>query len=340
MLIKELALKLKLIFLPCKGNEYRPKFLNSRFLAYYAVFLLVLKIFLIPFLIYFPKTVFFAEITRTALIAFANEERMLWGSPSLQESSKLNEAAYLKAQDMIGKDYFAHYCPQGTSPWYWFQRVGYNYRFAGENLAIGFLDSQQVHRAWMASPSHQKNILNPNFKETGIAVVRGKFEGKEVVLAVQLFGTLQEPILIPEEPIIISEEPIIIPEDPVLIPQIPISEEEVNEEISEVLAEEEEEKEEFAFLPEEGKDIALFLFQFTALRYSDLLQKLIYASLILVIASLLIVIIFDFFVYQKFEIDHKDIVFNAIGFIFLLLVFLYIDKENVIQLIPHNFQIY
>ena len=338
MLIKELMLKLKLIFIPCKENEYRPKFLNSRFLAYYAVFLLVLKIFLIPFIIYFPKTVFFAEITKTALITLANEERNIWGFSSLEENPKLNEAAYLKAQDMLEKNYFAHYCPQGTSPWHWFQRAGYNYKFAGENLAIGFLDSQQVHQAWMASPSHQRNILNPSFKETGIAVVRGDFEGRDVVLAVQLFGTLQDPVLIPGESIA-------MPEDSVLMPQIPISEQETieerwdrEEEISEVLAGEEEE--EFAFLPEEGKDIALFLFQFTALKYSDLLQKLIYASLFLVIASLLIVIIFDFFVYQKFEIDHKDIVFNAIGFIFLLLVFLYIDKENVIQLIPHNFQIY
>jgi hypothetical protein len=315
-MFKELILKLKLIFIPCEANKYRPKFLDGQFLTYYVISLLILKLFLVPFIIYFPKSIFFAEITKTALIDSTNEERVSSGISSLKENAKLDEAAYLKASDMIEKDYFSHQSPEGISPWYWFNKVGYNYKFAGENLAIGFLDSKEVHQAWMASPSHQKNLLNPNYQETGIAVLKGDFQGSEAVVAVQLFGTPQTSVVTPQ----------------VLTP------EKVEEKGGEVLSVTEPEGS--ASLPEEGKDIALNLFQFTALSYSNVLQKIIYGSLIFIILSLLIVIIFDVFIYQKFEIQYKDIVFNTIGFIILLIIFLSLDKENIIQLIPHNFRIY
>ena len=319
-MFKELILKLKLIFIPCEANKYRPKFLDGQFLAYYVISLLILKLFLVPFIIYFPKSIFFAEITKTALIDSTNEERVSSGISSLKENAKLDEAAYLKASDMIEKDYFSHQSPKGISPWYWFNKVGYNYKFAGENLAIGFLDSKEVHQAWMASPSHQKNLLNPNYQEIGIAVLKGDFQGSEAVVAVQLFGTPQTSVVTPQ----------------VLTPE----KEEIAEEEKEGRVLSVTEPEESASLPEEGKDIALNLFQFTALSYSNVLQKIIYGSLVFIILSLLIVIIFDVFIYQKFEIQYKDIVFNTIGFIILLIIFLSIDKENIIQLIPHNFRIY
>jgi len=332
-MFKELILKLKLIFIPCEANKYRPKFLEGQFLAYYVISLLILKLFLVPFIIYFPKSIFFAEITKTALIDSTNEERVFSGISSLKENAKLDEAAYLKASDMIEKDYFSHQSPEGISPWYWFNKVGYNYKFAGENLAIGFLDSKEVHQAWMASPSHQKNLLNPNYQETGIAVLKGDFQGSEVVVAVQLFGTPQAPVVTPQVPIPGKEE-------------ISEGEKEIAKETSEPVEEKGgevlsvTEPEGSASLPKEGKDIALNLFQFTALSYSNLLQKIIYGSLVFIILSLLIVIIFDVFIYQKFEIQYKDTVFNTIGFIILLIIFLSLDKENIIQLIPHNFRIY
>ena len=319
-MFKELILKLKLIFIPCEANKYRPKFLDGQFLIYYVISLLILKLFLVSFIIYFPKNIFFAEITKTALIDSTNEERVSSGISSLKENAKLDEAAYLKASDMIEKDYFSHQSPEGISPWYWFNEAGYNYKFAGENLAIGFLDSKEVHQAWMASPSHQKNLLNPNYQEIGIAVLKGDFQGSEAVVAVQLFGTPQTSVVTPQ----------------VLIPE----KEEIAEEEKEGRVLSVTEPEGSASLPEEGKDMALNLFQFTALSYSNVLQKIIYGSLVFIILSLLIVIIFDVFIYQKFEIQYKDIVFNTIGFIILLIIFLSLDKENIIQLIPHNFRIY
>ena len=39
----------------------------------------------------------------------------------------------------------------------------------GENLAGGYATVGDAVNAWMASPGHRANILNPLYKETGVA---------------------------------------------------------------------------------------------------------------------------------------------------------------------------
>jgi uncharacterized protein YkwD len=107
----------------------------------------------------------------------------------LRQNPKLNQAAYLKAQDMIKYDYFAHTSPSGKTPWYWLDRVGYNYKTAGENLAIDFVNSQELFQAWYSSSTHRANIINPGFRDIGMAVVRGDFKGRQTTVVAQYFGT-------------------------------------------------------------------------------------------------------------------------------------------------------
>jgi len=40
----------------------------------------------------------------------------------------------------------------------------------------------------MNSPSHRENIMNPNYREIGIAVEQGNYEGTNTSVAVQMFG--------------------------------------------------------------------------------------------------------------------------------------------------------
>ena len=69
------------------------------------------------------------------------------------------------------------------------KRFGYEYVVVGENLALGnFGGDQDVVEAWMNSPGHRANILNPKYQEIGIAVGQGKFEGHNTWIAVQSFG--------------------------------------------------------------------------------------------------------------------------------------------------------
>jgi len=173
------ALKLKKLIIPCPENNYRPGILESRVLIYYIVFLLVLKVFFISFIVF----------SQSLLVELTNEKRESLGLNSLENNEVLQEAAYLKAQDMIENGYFSHESPSGISPWRWFEKAGYNYRAAGENLGIGFLDSEEIYRAWYDSPSHRENLLNPLYKDIGIAVLKGDFHGSETTIVVQLFGS-------------------------------------------------------------------------------------------------------------------------------------------------------
>lgn len=137
-----------------------------------------------------PKILGYAtNITKGEIINLTNKERVKLGASSLSGNSVLDQAAQLKAQDMLVDNYWAHFAPDGTSPWYFFEKAGYRYSWAGENLARDFQTSGGVVAGWMASTAgHRENILNSNFTEMGVAVKNGVLLGEETTLVVQLFG--------------------------------------------------------------------------------------------------------------------------------------------------------
>jgi|GEM_PF-3354354 len=140
-------------------------------------------------------SVAFADsITPNRVVELVNESRLSHGLDVVLVDTKLNEAASLKAHDMLERQYFAHDTPTGETPWYWFGQVEYVYRLAGENLAIDFEDPQEQHTAWMESALHRKNILKSEYEDIGVAVERGVYKGEETVVVVQLFGTKLEKI--------------------------------------------------------------------------------------------------------------------------------------------------
>lgn len=187
--MKKILKKIKILIVPTKENNYRPYFLLSNALFFIVISLFILKIIFFVFLFSFPKTNLFIDVSKSVLLTLTNNQRVNNGISILRENAKLNQAAYLKAKDMLDYDYFAHTSPSGKSPWYWLDLVGYNYQYAGENLAIDFLDSEQLFQAWYASSTHRANIINPKFNDIGIAVVKGEFKGRETTVVVQYFGT-------------------------------------------------------------------------------------------------------------------------------------------------------
>jgi len=128
------------------------------------------------------------RLVESQIINYVNQERVSNSLEQLTENDILNEVANLKAQDMLGNDYFAHTSPIGIDPWYWFDKVGYSYKYAGENLGMDFETSSAVHEAWMNSETHRENILSPKYDEIGVAVKRGIINNKETQIAVQVFG--------------------------------------------------------------------------------------------------------------------------------------------------------
>jgi uncharacterized protein YkwD len=175
--------------IPSKQNNYEARLISKPALAFYTVFLLLFNL-AAPAL--FPESqVSASSITSANIVRLTNNERQNLGLKTLRTNSALNAAAYEKAYDMIQKDYWAHFGPNGETPWQFIKGAGFKpYRYAGENLAKGFTSSEGVHQAWMASPTHRDNIVNSNYADIGVAVVHGKLQGDEVVLVVQMFGTL------------------------------------------------------------------------------------------------------------------------------------------------------
>ena len=134
-----------------------------------------------------------STILPAVVVDLTNAERADNALPPLRPNDTLAAAARLKAAHMAAEGYFAHYSPDGTSPWYWFDQVGYRYAHAGENLAVHFTDSAEMVTAWMNSPSHRENIVGPQYTEIGIGTATGTFQGYETVFVVQLFGAPAAP---------------------------------------------------------------------------------------------------------------------------------------------------
>jgi uncharacterized protein YkwD len=135
-----------------------------------------------------PARVFAATIHTVDLATLINADRAQYHLPPLKIDARLTVAAQEKADDMSAKNYFAHISPDGKNPWYWFRNAGYEYRFAGENLAVGFSDSGDVEEAWMASAPHRGNILNIHYTQIGVAVSQGMLGGRLVHFVVVEFG--------------------------------------------------------------------------------------------------------------------------------------------------------
>jgi hypothetical protein len=134
-----------------------------------------------------------STVLPAVIVELTNEERSESNLGQLRRNSVLDSAAQMKAAHMAKNEYFAHYSPDGVSPWHWFGEANYNFVHAGENLAVHFSESDAVVDAWMDSPTHRANILGGNYTEIGVGTAQGTYEGFKTVYVVQLFGTPAEP---------------------------------------------------------------------------------------------------------------------------------------------------
>ncbi|MDQ3239595.1 MAG: CAP domain-containing protein [bacterium] len=176
-------------FLPHKKNKYRAHLLKPIALQAVIFFLIALQFSFVYIKQANPAVLGVSyNITPQEIVNQTNDWRGKSGLNALRLNGPLSVAAQLKGQDMLEKGYWAHVSPDGKAPWYWINRAGYNYLRAGENLAKDFRDTTSTVNAWMNSPGHKANILNPNYKDIGIGVVSGPFNGYDTVIVVQMFG--------------------------------------------------------------------------------------------------------------------------------------------------------
>lgn len=181
---------LKHHFVPSHHNAYQPHLLRRSWLLFFLSLTLIAEGFLATNLMVRQSSeTFLAAVVPAEVIALTNSERHLNGLGTLVSNRTLTYAAQEKANDMVAKSYFAHQGPDGKKPWDWMLDAGYSYRYAGENLAVRFVDSHDVVQAWMASPTHRANIVKPVYTQIGIGVANGSYQGTQATYVVQFFAT-------------------------------------------------------------------------------------------------------------------------------------------------------
>lgn len=102
------------------------------------------------------------------VLQLVNQERAKAGLSSLTSEAAITAAANVRAQE--SRQSFSHTRPNGTSFSTALREHGVSYRTSGENIAYGQRKPQEVVNAWMNSPGHRANILNPSFNKIGIGV--------------------------------------------------------------------------------------------------------------------------------------------------------------------------
>lgn len=95
-------------------------------------------------------------------------------APPLTWNNDLEKSAKGHAWDMSNNNYFSHTSKDGRSmqdrivfAGYYFN--GYKSFMAGENIAMGQQSIDEVMDGWIKSEGHCKNLMNPQFKEVGVA---------------------------------------------------------------------------------------------------------------------------------------------------------------------------
>ncbi len=188
--------KVRYHFTPMHENAYRPKMLGRTSLIIFLGLSLAVEGFLAAGLVARESDgTFLAAVISSDIVTLTNGERVRLQLGPLHENALLNAAAQAKASDMALKGYFAHVSPDGSVPWMWITTSGYNYLYAGENLAVRFNESKDVVHAWMDSPSHRANILKPVYSDIGVGTATGVYKGNSATFVVQYFASSKTPIV-------------------------------------------------------------------------------------------------------------------------------------------------
>lgn len=102
------------------------------------------------------------------VLRLTNVQRRFYGFSDLEAGTDLMDyIANVRLKESMA--YFSHTRPNGQRFEYAAIEAGLDYYRVGENLACGQLTPQAVINAWMNSPTHRDNILDPDFQRLSVA---------------------------------------------------------------------------------------------------------------------------------------------------------------------------
>lgn len=101
------------------------------------------------------------------MLGYINEERVRLNLSPLLLDEVLSRGAALKTSDMAENGYFSHYSPTYGNPFEMMRSLEISYHMAAENIAMNS-SVKGAHIAFMNSPPHKANILNPEYRKVGL----------------------------------------------------------------------------------------------------------------------------------------------------------------------------
>lgn len=123
-----------------------------------------------------------------ALVDELNRTRQQHDRKALAYNAKLQASACYKATEILSNNNWAHDNADGTETWVHFDKAGYEYTKAGENLAKGYSTNNAMVQAWLGSPSHRDNLLSDKYTEQGLCTKTGTLDGDTISVTVHHFG--------------------------------------------------------------------------------------------------------------------------------------------------------
>lgn len=131
------------------------------------------------------------ERVAAELLSRVNHVRRRAGLPPLAANPLLDEISQRHAEDMLARSYSAHRTPEGLGPSDRARAWGYRSGI-GENIVEQRFSAEDALEAWMGSPGHRRNLLDPGSREMGLGLAVGAGHdaapGGYRVIWVQSFG--------------------------------------------------------------------------------------------------------------------------------------------------------
>lgn len=132
-----------------------------------------------------------AEMLRLINQARAVPKRCGWkkynAAPPVRWNSQLAIAAKKHSDDMARHNFFTHNGSDGRQVDSRATSVGYRWQNIAENIYAGAPNSASAVAGWIKSAGHCKNLMNPVYKEMGVACSRNGATGY-VTYHTQVFG--------------------------------------------------------------------------------------------------------------------------------------------------------
>lgn len=132
------------------------------------------------------------------VLTLVNKQRAAHHLAPLRAQASLFRSARAHTRNMATVPFFSHISPNGRTPGQRAIAAGYTIRsfrswMIGENIAwgsAGYASPAQIVRGWMKSPAHRAILLGRSFRDVGIGVTAGTYQGGGVRLDDVTYFTL------------------------------------------------------------------------------------------------------------------------------------------------------